>query len=401
MKKLFTFLLFISFSIYGNGSLTQKLKEAGAKFSHGGKHLYLSSENITSEHLENLVTLKPALLDLRISEKTKITCDDLHKISNLQTLKSLQLRLPSYNSAGIIAISKLVNLEELSIRSDNKELKLPTDIFSPLKSLVNLQKLTTGGHNFPPEVLATLPDILPNLKVLDLNHTFKTNAETIKAFAKFKQLDRLNIGGNPWMPEDAMAIVGNIKFLKELGLVHTGEKHFSAIIHSLKNHQEIRRLKMAVRGSQLTDDLIPILLTMPKLEEVSFGHDKGPLTDKSIEIISKHPSLKVLTVSHPSYTDKVLQPLASSSVKVLYFDAENCTDNSLAEIKNIQGLEELYIGSWFRSPKLTDAGVEQLKSLKHIKQMRLFLHKNCSVSESALEELKKSLPNTILSWRFK
>lgn len=401
MKTIFSIIFILSFSIYGNDSLTQKLKEAGAKFSHGGKHLSLTSENITSEHLENLDTLKPALLDLRISENTKITSDDLHKISNLQSLKSLQLRLPTYNSAGIKAVSALVNLEELSIRSDNKELKLPRDIFAPLKSLVKLQKLTTGGHNFPPEVLATLPEILPNLKVLDLNHTFKTNAEAIKAFTKFKQLDRLNIGGNPWMPEDAMSLVGNIKSLKSLGLVHTGEKHFSAIIHSLKNHQEIRSLKMAVRGDQLTDDLIPVLLTMPKLEEISFGADKGPLTDKSIEIISKHPNLKVLTVSHPSYSDKVLSPLSSTLIHTLYFDAENCTDQSLAAIKNIQSLEKLFIGSWFRSPKLTDAGLEHLKNLQKLKELRLFLHKNCTVSESALQELKKSLPSTKLSWRFK
>ncbi|MFT5522635.1 MAG: hypothetical protein ACI9G1_002458 [Pirellulaceae bacterium] len=380
----------------------QKLEAIGGSFLWGGKELRIGSKEFTDDKIALLATLDPPLTMLSVYG-SGLTSACLPEIGKLTTLEQLSLSLPDIKDADVAALASLTNLGKLTLRSDTKEgISLTPAGFSKLKALTKVEHLGIGGHAFPPAVLAAVPDVFPQIKTLDMNHTFSNNAETLRAFAKFEHLERIVLGGNPWLPKDAMAEVGNIRTIRELNLVHTGEKDFGTVVRSLQGHPNLRKIEMAVRGDQLTDDLIPIFLTIPNLEEFTFGNDKGPLTDAAVATIAKHPNIRVLKLSHPSFTNKAAELLSRmAGLEELLVDCESFSDAAFAPLKDISKLRVLNIGSYFRGPAITDAVLPHLAELKGIERISLFLHSNASFSNESLEKLQAALPKAEIKLRWK
>jgi hypothetical protein len=379
------------------------LRELGGSFLNGGEELRIGGEKMGDDQLRFLGRLDPPLKKLQIRGDSKVTSAGLQRIATLTGLEELSISLPDLKDDDVAALAALTGLRKLTLRSDRKEgLSLTPAGLAPLVALTQVEQLGIGGHAFPPAVLATLPEVFPRIKSLDMNHTFSNNADTLRAFARLQHLERIILGGNPWLPEDAMAEVGKMRSLRELNLVHTGEEHFGTAVRSLEGHPNLRRIEMAVRGDQLTDDLAPIFLTIPHLEVFTFGNDPGPLTDAAVEIIARHPKIHTLDLAHPGFSDAVTQKLAGMpALHTLKIGAAHFTDAVLEPLADVQGLRVLEIGNGFRSPVITDAAVAPLARLSRIERISFLLHPNATFSEEALAALKKQLPEAKIELRRK
>ena len=63
------------------------------------------------------------------------------------------------------------------------------------------------------------------------------------------------------------------------------------------------------------------------------------------------------------------------------------TDAGLKDLKELKGLREL----WLDSTKITDAGLKELKELKELERLEL---SSTKVTDAGLKELKQALPKT-------
>ena len=325
---------------------------AGGTFNWRGTELRLGGAEVPNAALALLNDLDPPLTSLKIAGDAALTGAGLRSLAALTELESLAVSAPTLSDADVAPLAALTNLRSLTLRTDGDDPALTPAGFAPLAALRKVETLGVGGHDFPADVLATLPETFPNVRELDLNHTFTTDAAAVEAFARLPKLKSLNLGGNPWLPADAAAKVGEICSLETLGLVHTGEKHTRALFDSLEGHPNLRRLKIAVRGDGLTDERVETLLTLPKLEAVSLGADPGPLTDAAVATLARHPNLKELDLSHPNFTDSAVAALKNApQLETLRLDAVGVTEEAVDALAEMPSLKTLSIGSYFRGPR--------------------------------------------------
>ncbi len=118
-----------------------------------------------------------------------------------------------------------------------------------LSGFPNVRELGIGGHDFPPECLALLPELFPKATVVDFNHTFRIDEVVFEAFKAFENLEKLNLGGCYKSDEATMRAVGGLTDLQHLSVFHAGPYQW-ATLEALRGHPNLRSFRIGDSGGR-------------------------------------------------------------------------------------------------------------------------------------------------------
>ena len=122
-------------------------------------------------------------------------------------------------------------------------------------------------------------------------------------------------------------------------------------------------------GDQFTDAGLKHLSNLAKLK--NFETEWLPSGGEAIKILAKLPNISSMGLNQTELTDEDLIPLKDSKLKVLNIGGKNITGQSLQYIGQITSLEELMLGSYAYTQKITDESLKQLSGLVNLKRLTL------------------------------
>jgi hypothetical protein len=176
-----------------------------------------------------------------------------------------------------------------------------------------------------------------------------------------------------------------------------GDEYFQSIAHvslyvDLKN--QIADAKWVDMGP--ADDALKTLSTQTSVRTLQIGGQQ--VTDENLAYVGKLTGLEELNIGWGFHlTDKGFLPLTGlTRLRILEVDHSKMTDASLAAIGKLTNLEELRIGG----AGFSDRGLAQLKGLTHLKVLS-FWEGDHQISDAGLESLKnmKELEDlTVQGW---
>ena len=103
--------------------------------------------------------------------------------------------------------------------------------------------------------------------------------------------------------------------------------------------------------------------------------------------------LNSLTIEVPNVTGAGFAPLAELNLRQLRIYSETLTNDGLAYISEMANLQTLAVGGRQSGPPaITDAGFALLKDATKLRSFE-FMRKNTGISDEAIAELRRALPN--------
>jgi len=384
----------------------EKLKESGAKVRGDAEKGYQVS---ISGDEENPATAEQMKLIVALNNVSKI---DLDEIANpdLAILEPIAPGVERFainsnllNDEGVGHVAMFKNVEVLGMRTDQKN---PGPAITPegmrqLQGFSNVTKLGIGGHDFPADALALLPELFPTATEVDFNHTFNVDAAVFEAFQQFPNLEILNLGGCVKTDEAGMRALGGLKNLKTLSIFHAGRYQWAAL-EALKGHPNLQsfrigdgRPKWRPEQRVITDEDLEMLLTIPTLESFGTGGDaNGGLTDAAGKVLAKHPNLKRLTVNRPEFTGQLLRNLqAAPALEEIVIDFDQHTPESLALLTDYPALKKIRLGGYRQGTPIDDARLAALHGIPDLQELDIWMTADSNPSEEAIEQLQAAYPD--------
>ena len=382
--------------------------------------LHIYCHKITSQGIAVLKSL-PDLTGLDLSIK-EVDRTGLENLTHLKKLSQLAINTPASDDA----FSSLVGMESLSIL---KATGVSDAALQPIGQLRQLRNLSISGNDtFTGAGLQYLAaaSTLESLEINDTRGFRGTGLQYLTGLTSLKKLSLAQVGrlGVELAPLAQFPALEELR-IRFLPLTPDGVRHIG----------NIKQLKLLhIQYSTLLDDDLKSLADMPKLESLSL--QEGCVSDEGIAHLTSLPSLQELQIDETFVTSDGLTKLLariqspeqrarmmrmgremrdrSSAVSADYLATvrkivtlgasvvprqNDCRatilfdwsggDDGLELLGKLDNLTELNI----QAP-ITDAAFPYLKRLTTLKYLRL---QSDQISDTALEDLKSSLPNTTVT----
>ncbi len=288
-------------------------------------------EGITDEGLAVIVEACPALRRLYF-RANELTDTGIAAIARLQSLEELSIGGGRITAAGLEPLTRLASLRYLDLWGRFDDLVMPY-----ARKMESLDTLKLSDQHITVVGLKQLAGH-PRLRVLDL---FNTDV-SVDGFSSFKHLPalrKLNLGQRSRKVE--------------------GLDEGASILAALRD------LEYLELPQGLTDEGIARLAPLSRLKHLRINSSSSAvLTDRSLDAVAKFRQLEYLGIGGTEFSDKGLEPITT-----------------LTKLKSLH---------LFFAPKVTNAGVARLASLKELQ--RIFLPVHGPVTVSGLNVLNK-LPN--------
>ncbi|MDR2643979.1 MAG: hypothetical protein LBC74_14460 [Planctomycetaceae bacterium] len=246
--------------------------------------VYCSISELSLPELMNL----PKLRALDIRGNLSIGNQGLEILAEIPTLRSLKHYSPTVDDVGIKALSAAKNLDTLDIQdfsisdASGEEFKR----FPKLSNLIIYRCTNFGSYGF--QALQGTP-----LKRLTLRDLPGIDDASFDALRELSTLNRLYLQELGSLSDEGMR---NLIYLKEL---ETLEIKNMPII-SDKTIESIARLtnlkSLSIIGTQITDKSIDLLLSLPKLSELTLKENSS-ITDKAKKRLLESKKFTVLNIS--------------------------------------------------------------------------------------------------------
>lgn len=195
-----------------------------------------------------------------------------------------------------------------------------------------------GGRGW----LTELPPGELNVNIVYLTGTdFVLDDELFRAILRLPSLEKISFGLTDQLPTGRLALLARLQTLTELTFAQ----------------------------STLTDADLAALTTLPRLQTLYLFHTD--ITDDGVQALASMPALNDLTIGN-GFKEK--------------YGPAFLTDDGLASLYQIKKLDKL----WICGREFTDACVEHLAAISQVRRLTL---KTPRISDSALNELKRRLPN--------
>lgn len=122
-------------------------------------------------------------------------------------------------------------------------------------------------------------------------------------------------------------------------------------------------------GANLTDKSLKIIARIPSLKNLNLNNVSGEMTSEGIaSMVKSLPNLTALGISHSRITNEGLKPIGSlQNLNQLVLDQTNVGDESLAHLKNLKKLKTLKMSG----TKVTDDGLVHLTALPQLEHLTL------------------------------
>ena len=242
------------------------------KHQFGEYYSYILTGKITDRQLESLKLIQPTRLFL---SKSSITDEQLDYVIKLP-LKALQIAFTEISDKGVQKISRLTNLEVLSLDGCPN---ITSKSIPYINKLKKLEMLTVAKTKFGDAEVEQLTED-NNLQMFYLSHCKNVTDKVLPKLLKLKKLKVIGLGGTSISRK---TIVG------------------------LQRHKTINGL--ALSHLNLTDDMFPDEF---KLDLCILDLANNKFTDKSLPKILKLKKLWCLNLSYcPNITDRGMTVMAS------------------------------------------------------------------------------------------
>lgn len=319
--------------------LDAEIKELGGKLictPTGPQWLYLATADTSTDIFD-----VPATIDLyngnnplkgKGGKNERVTDEWLKRLSNIHTLRKLDLANCAINGAGLQHISALKGLRELNLTLT----PVNDDALKHLSGLTELRSLGLASTQCTGTGFTHLKSLV-KLENVNFHFTPLNNAG-------LQAISQLPLSGRLWF--------AHTKFTDE-GAIH------------LKNLTQLKRCGMGSADKSSSGEAVASLTKLP-LEDLSLLDNQANAI--GIAHASKIATLVRLDVSH------------APSVK----------DDSLLLVAQMPKLEEFKLGS----AQITDAGLQALAASKSLKKLSLSGVKN--ITPAGIEQLRKTKPQLMI-----
>lgn len=291
--------------------------------------------------------------DLQIQQlnltRAKIGDNDLVPLTSQKSLRKLRLQGTKITNNGLITLKFFDNLNSLNI----DQTEVTDDGLKHLPALRKLQILSTSMMNVGDKGLAHLEPM--NLQELSFQKTPVTD-KGLKALENMRTLSVVNLRESGNVKSAGIKYLQNLP-LRELDLELTGIDDAA-----LTDIAKIRSLQILhIGGTKITTSGIRKLQGMPLL-----NHLRINATDFSADWIATLKSMPQLRKMSLAWT--------------------HLNDSNIAEfVEKLPELENLDL----EGTKLSDAGIQQLKKLKHLSWVNL---KQTLATRAGVDKLNKTMP---------
>ena len=328
----------------------------------GLKVLMLERTCITTaglRHLHSLTALE------RLTFSTALTDAGLAEIVRLPSLKGLYLREHSLTNAGLAPLAQLDRLEELELYGG----QLGDAALAPIVALPSLQYLLLAGDYWTDAGMVHL-EKSPSIRILHLGHLRQLTDAALAHLSRMPRLERLSLH---WNQNIADAGIGHLTQCESLRMLDIG-------------------------NSQVTDQGLADLAKIQSLEYLALPSGRRtpaglehPITDKGLVHLAQLHRLRHLSVGVVSngcpITDEGVKAIGGlQSLEELSVGGEGISDAGMEHVARLTRLRELML---FGCPKIGDAGLEKLTTLRSLKS--LYIH-STDVTVGGLSQLG-ALPN--------
>jgi Leucine-rich repeat (LRR) protein len=297
------------------------------------KKLQLKNSGITDNAVKTVVESFPALTGLDISSNTLLTDTSLKEIAKLKELTELTINYCNFSEFGMMDISELPKLTTLDIRANMQVGNSGLDYLTALPSLKSLKHLSPAVDDTGLESLSAVKG-LETLEIQDFNITDRAG-QFIRQFEKLTnliimrcqgfgssgilelkgmKLNRLTLRGLPSINDAGMEVFRELTTLKRLYLNELASVSDAGILNlvylkdldtldiweipitdqSLETISKLASLKtLSIRSTQITDSSADLLLTMPKLENLTLK-DNTNVTQSALNKLRNSKKFKNL-----------------------------------------------------------------------------------------------------------
>lgn len=138
-------------------------------------------------------------------------------------------------------------------------------------------------------------------------------------------------------------------------------------------------------GANLTDESLKIIARIPSLESLNLNNVSGDMTSQGISsMVESLPNLTTLGLSDSRITNEGLKPVGSlKNLDQLVLAGTDIGDQGLVHLKNLKNMETMNL----RGTKVTDEGLIHLTALPKLKHLTLSATE--ITGAGAVEYLKK------------
>lgn len=336
-----------------------------------------------------------------------ITDAGLAYLSEFTELEDLNLYKTQVTDAGLVHFKSMSSLKKLNLwwtQITDKGM----DYIRQLKTLEHLELPNTGITDKGLAQLANLSN-LKHLRVGCCGISPITDAGA-KYISGLHSLEELHIGGTG-ITDVGMAYISKLTHLRNLSIEYTSPSLSNQGLDKLTSLTSLTKLSLPYKASNISISGLASLNSLTNLTELNAGkivQDNSGLNiagltmlekfsispttgirDDDLECLEKLKRLKWVQVNwkNGAVSDAGMVHLAGlTSVERLAISGPNLTDDGLAYLTNMKGLNYLKVTGNF-----TDEGLKYLENLKALTHLKIYSANN--FSPEALQRLRDNLPN--------
>lgn len=339
----------------------------------------LSGTLVTDEGIETLAQL-PNLKTLRLEGCKGITGIAFESFPESPPLIELNLRKATgLTDDGLTAVAKFTNLEKLYTCANPRVLGPGYQCLSSLKKLKILSCPESRINNEHLQLL----DGIKTLEVIWLYGCPRVSGRGLESLVGSKSVRRLSLNECPLIDSPDLDVIAQFENLQELYLSETRIR--PAGIEQLGQLKQLKTLNIS-GNIWLDDEAIAALKTSPV--ENLFAQDLPRLTQKGIAHLSQFPNLKKITLTATREMAgegfqqmprcESLEFLSIHSVKFLTLDC-------YAAIRNIPNLKELKLNE-------DKISLVQLQQLSGMEKLVTLSYQSESKNSEQLESILRTFP---------
>lgn len=267
-------------------------------------------------------------------------------------------------------------LVEIVISEGSKITDEDLALFNKLSDLRKLQILNCRSLNN--ESVSKILG-LKNLKSLSLTNTVLDDSGVAAIVKAYPELVELDLSSNSNMSSGVLKSISELTKLQQLSMLQNRLNDISTL--RLDKLQDLRVLDL--RGNMEAGDMtMDVLGGLPKLKALK--HRSTAVTDYGMELLSKNPSIENMLIQDFGITDQSGQHLAKlgklSQLEI--FRCQGFGDEGVLALKGM-GLQRLTLRDL---PVVGDRALEVFTDLPKLK--RLYLHELSSISDAGLKNLE-------------
>ncbi|WP_205855249.1 hypothetical protein [Pirellula sp. SH-Sr6A] len=315
------------------------------------------------------------LVEIVVTDGSKITDDDLTLFNKLSDLRKLQiLNCRSLNNESVSKILGLKSLKSLSLTNTVLD---DTGVEAIVKAYPDLVELDLSSNsNMSSGVLKSISE-LTKLQQLSLLQNRLNDISTLR-LNKLQDLRVLDLRGNMEAGDMTMDVLGDLPKLKALKHRSTAVTDYGMELLSRNATLE----NMLIQDFGITDQSGQHLAKLSKLSQLEIFRCQG-FGDEGV-LALKGMGLQRLTLRDlPVVGDRALEVFADlPKLKRLYLhELSSISDSGL---KNLEGLKALELLDIWSVPQMSDATLDVIAKLPNLKELSI---RSTGVTDAAIEKI--------------